>query len=233
MKLFEDGEYQIRLGKKDSDVLSEIEDYKVLADDVKKELSDIGIVLVDSKLIYSGDYNWHEIVDKMIRSGFEQDPEFDKMCGSNSYSVGKFAKDETTTQNQNCSDECRCSEHKHETKTENMIKFKELEKFDKPSDIVILGSYEDVGTRFDITDDESAFDIYQDGKRKATLSCTGYGSVMTLEDYKKLYAEKGVKVGHRGSRDACGEGGGVELVFGVKHERSVHGTHAGGVGGLS
>ena len=34
---------------------------------------------------YRGDMTWHQLVDKMIRMGFEQNPEFDKVCGSNSY----------------------------------------------------------------------------------------------------------------------------------------------------
>ena len=34
---------------------------------------------------YRGELNWHQLVDKMIRMGFEQNPEFDKECGSNSY----------------------------------------------------------------------------------------------------------------------------------------------------
>jgi len=34
---------------------------------------------------YRGELNWHQLVDKMIRLGFEQNPDFDKECGSNSY----------------------------------------------------------------------------------------------------------------------------------------------------
>ena len=34
---------------------------------------------------YRGDMTWHQLVDKMIRMGFEQNPEFDKISGSNSY----------------------------------------------------------------------------------------------------------------------------------------------------
>ena len=34
---------------------------------------------------YRGELNWHQLVDKMIRMGFEQNPEFDQECGSNSY----------------------------------------------------------------------------------------------------------------------------------------------------
>lgn len=34
---------------------------------------------------YRGTLTWHQIVDKMIKKGFEQNEEFDKICGSNSY----------------------------------------------------------------------------------------------------------------------------------------------------
>lgn len=34
---------------------------------------------------YRGELSWHKLVDKMIRLGFEQDPDFDKKCGSPSY----------------------------------------------------------------------------------------------------------------------------------------------------
>jgi hypothetical protein len=97
MKLFEQGEYHIKLGQKIDDVMTEVTDYESLSDDIKKTLSDIGIslieeknqdgdvVIIDKKLMYLGEMTWHEIVDKMIKKGFSQDPEFDKMVGSNSY----------------------------------------------------------------------------------------------------------------------------------------------------
>ena len=34
---------------------------------------------------YRGDMTWHQLIGKMIRMGFEQNPEFDKVSGSNSY----------------------------------------------------------------------------------------------------------------------------------------------------
>lgn len=37
------------------------------------------------KLVYNGELSWHKIVDRMIRLGFVQDEEFDRISGSNSY----------------------------------------------------------------------------------------------------------------------------------------------------
>jgi hypothetical protein len=34
---------------------------------------------------YRGELNWHQLVSKMIKKGFEQEPDFDKLCLSNSY----------------------------------------------------------------------------------------------------------------------------------------------------
>jgi hypothetical protein len=36
---------------------------------------------------YRGKLNWHQLTGKMLKKGFEQDPEFDKIAGSNSYEV--------------------------------------------------------------------------------------------------------------------------------------------------
>lgn len=93
MKLFEAGEYQIRIGIKSIDV-TEITDYNNLPDDIKSSLQKIEISLDDERLVYNGDLKWHDIVDKMIKYGFSQDPEFDKMCGSNSY-FAMYGSDDT------------------------------------------------------------------------------------------------------------------------------------------
>ena len=39
----------------------------------------------DGDITYTGSLNWHQLVAKLIKKGFEQDPEFDKAAGSNSY----------------------------------------------------------------------------------------------------------------------------------------------------
>jgi hypothetical protein len=42
-----------------------------------------------------------------------------------------------------------------------------------------------------VTDDESTFDLYVNGVEKSTLSSSGFGCIMTLDDYKKLYSKRG------------------------------------------
>lgn len=187
MKLFEAGEYQIRIGAKNIDVLAEITDYSNLPDDIKLSLQEIGTSLDNEKLVYNGDLKWHDIVDKMIEYGFSQDPEFDKMCGSNSY-FAMYGSDDTNESAEKQNEEKLIN--KLEESTEE--KFKSLVEFDTPTDIVILGDYQDVGTKFEITDDETSFEIHQNDKKIVRyLSSTGFGSVMTLKEYQKLQEEKG------------------------------------------
>jgi len=51
----------------------------------------------DGDITYSGTLNWHQLVAKMIKKGFEQDPEFDKAAGSNSYEKEKEETIEETS----------------------------------------------------------------------------------------------------------------------------------------
>ena len=190
MKLFEDGEYHIRLGSKSMDVLVEVTDYEKLSEDAQKALSKVGIKLSDGKLIYMGELNWGDIVNKMNKLGFSQDSEFDKQCGSNSYQASQYGKVDITTQSVD-----------KEVESESVEpQFKDLVSFDTPTDIVIYGNYDDIGTKFQITDDESVFDLNIGGK-KISLSSTGFGSVVTLDEYNNLYSHKGKEMNEWGIVD--------------------------------
>ena len=59
-----------------------INDIKSIDIEGKFEIKPEGGVI---KITYTGELNWHEITSKMIHKGFEQDEEFDKFVGSNSY----------------------------------------------------------------------------------------------------------------------------------------------------
>jgi len=98
MKLFEDGEYQIRLGANSMDVVGEITDYETLSEEAQKALSKLGVKMSDGKLIYMDDMNWGDIINKMVKLGFSQDSEFDKHCGSNSYKAAQYGKVDDTNQ---------------------------------------------------------------------------------------------------------------------------------------
>jgi hypothetical protein len=156
---------------------------------------------------YRGDMTWHQLVDKMIRMGFDQNPDFDKECGSNSYETKEGEKDET---NDMKSDIMKMAESLEKSGVKGIVgladstiksieentetKFKELATFDTPTDIVIFGHNDDDCNSiadFMVTDDESTFDLYVNGVEKSTLSSSGFGCIMTLDDYKKLYSKRG------------------------------------------
>jgi len=100
MKLFENGEYQIRLSQKTDDGIVEVTDMSTMSEDIRKILFKVGIggdVLgkTDNRLIYIGDMTWGQIVTKMVKMGFGQESEFDKMCGSNSFKSNMEEKEKT------------------------------------------------------------------------------------------------------------------------------------------
>ena len=91
MKLFTNGEYHISLSKIAEDGFESVDNFNELPENILEKLSSINLVLEDKKLVYNGEMGWGEIVNKMVKMGFEQNPEFDKFCGSNSYA----SKEET------------------------------------------------------------------------------------------------------------------------------------------
>jgi hypothetical protein len=85
MKLFTTGEYHIKIAKVKDDSFETVTDFETLSDEIIEKLSKLGIISEEDNLTYRGEMVWGEIVNKMIKNGFLQSPEFDKHCGSNSY----------------------------------------------------------------------------------------------------------------------------------------------------
>lgn len=89
IKILTEGYYKIKIAKADDitnvDFELEKEIYnKVMTLDVVDRIK-----ISDSDFEYHGKLNWHQLVQKMLRCGFTQDPEFDKLCNSNSYESNK------------------------------------------------------------------------------------------------------------------------------------------------
>ena len=135
---------------------------------------------------YRGKLNWHQLTAKMLKKGFEQEPEFDKIAGSNSYEVktggaegsdGEFVLIETKTEPNTV------HPTRELTKKVQNPEFKQqtLRTFDKPETIVVIGD----GDEFQITDDESGFELFVGGEYKHDVCCFGFGSIMTLNEYKE------------------------------------------------
>jgi hypothetical protein len=169
VKHLTEGFYKIKIAKKD--------DFKTKVDKVDKDiLEKIDTIDVTGKLSmtdtnefeYRGELNWHQLVSKMLRKGFEQEPEFDKLAGSNSYE-SKEEVDETET--------------KVETTTE--LKGKEVRTFEEKTTLVILGDYNDDSSDFSITDDETGFGVYIGDKEHSTsYESDGFVSILTLDEFK-------------------------------------------------
>lgn len=82
-----EGFYKIRIAPKDNFNSTDFEiDKNIIMNLTSIDLSaDFKSSSVNGELEYRGVLNWHQIVSKMIKKGFEQKPEFDKFCNSNSY----------------------------------------------------------------------------------------------------------------------------------------------------
>ena len=136
-------------------------------------------VTAEGEFEYRGKLNWHQLTAKMLKKGFEQEPEFDKIAGSNSYEVktdNEFVLIEEKTEPNTVHPTRELTK-----KVQNPeFKQKTLRTFDKPETIVVIGD----GDEFQITDDESGFDLYVGGEYKHGICCFGFGSVMTLNEYK-------------------------------------------------
>ena len=176
--------YKISIAKKDN-----FED-KEITKEIYKLIQSIDLFgkftpTKNGEFEYRGKLNWHQLTAKMLKKGFEQEPEFDKVAGSNSYEV-KTGGAEGSDDGFVLIGEKNSANTVHPTreftkKVENPeFKQKTLRTFDKPETIVVIGD----GDEFQITDDESGFDLYVGGEYKHGICCFGFGSVMTLNEYK-------------------------------------------------
>ena len=94
VKMLTEGYYKIKIAKKE-DITNQ--DFELDKEVYQKILSidSIGkFSITDEGFEYRGELNWHQLVGKMVRNGFEQEPEFDKLCQSNSYESKEEVKDD-------------------------------------------------------------------------------------------------------------------------------------------
>ena len=79
------GYYTIKIAPKD-----DFENVEDIEKDILSKVASIDVLgnismTENGTFEYRGELNWHQLVQKMIRNGFEQVPEFDEFCNSNSY----------------------------------------------------------------------------------------------------------------------------------------------------
>jgi hypothetical protein len=200
VKHLTEGFYTIKIAKKDDfeDKTIDREIYKTIIElDVTGKTS----VTDTNEFEYRGSLNWHQLVQKMLRKGFEQEPEFDKLAGSNSYeskeeiatemnvdgfvlkSEGGFAKMGNgvygVMPTVDSSDTSKSSNDEVPTESN------EVRTFDKPTNLVIVGTGDD-SSDLQITDDYSGYDVYIGGKpQKFSTECDGFVRIMEVDEYKQ------------------------------------------------
>ena len=96
MKMLTDGYYKIKIAKSDDVTNQDFELDKEIYNKIMTLDIDGKMKLTEEGFEYRGKLNWHQLVSKMIRSGFTQDEEFDKLCNSNSYDSHEEETEENT-----------------------------------------------------------------------------------------------------------------------------------------
>ena len=177
--------YKISIAKKDNfeDKEATKEIYKLVQ---SVDLLGKFTVTAEGEFEYRGKLNWHQLTAKMLKKGFEQEPEFDKIAGSNSYEVktgGAEGSDDGFVLIEEKTEPNTVHPSRELTKKVENPEFKQktLRTFDKPETIVVIGD----GDEFQITDDESGFELFVGGEYKHDVCCFGFGSIMTLNEYKE------------------------------------------------
>ena len=201
------GYYNISIGKKD-DITSEIED-KELTELVKEKVltldpsGNFSLDVVNDRPViqYRGELNWHQLTSKLIRKGFEQDEEFDKLAGSNSYE-SKTQEEEFTLEFGDSNEDTTVKDSDFDEVKNDVVEvsnvkterqFMTLDEWTEPTDLVVLGTSSYNDTEFDealsITDGTESLDIRRGGKKMkafTSIETAGSISVISLEEYQKF-----------------------------------------------
>ena len=192
------GFYKIRIAKKDDISAEKVEVTKEILE--KMSFDPMGKMSMENpgEFEYRGDLNWHQLVGKMIRNGFEQEPEFDKLCQSNSYDSKEELKEESTESFQEVTEDLltKIEELKKtlvdvdlvevETKTTSTeIKSKSVKTYNEETTLVVVGTIDHNDNRdVEITDDYTSFGVYIGDKVKDFYESDGFISIMTLPEFK-------------------------------------------------
>ena len=178
VKMLTEGYYKIKIAKSDDITNQDFELDKEIYNKIMTLDIDGKMLLTDSEFQYRGKLNWHQLVAKMIKSGFAQDEEFDKLCNSNSYESKEEEKVE----------EKEVTEVEVETKnTSTEIKSKDLRTYNEETTLVVMGTIDHNDNRdVEITDDYTGFEVYVGNKKmKGGYESDGFISIMTLPEFAK------------------------------------------------
>lgn len=219
MKLFEGGEYQIRLGKIETDETFgdhpvEVTDYENLPKEIQDKLDFLH--LQEGKLIHHGDLKWHDLIQKMLKLGFEQSSDFDKMCGSGSFGSGtntyqprneseteEVVVDEMDSYKKSIEEMAKglgvsvnfgedgISLEPNSDPNENLIELRDQK---EEKDLVIYGWTFDGEKGVEITDDYTSFSIKVGNDNPIYLESDGFANITTVDQFLKMLNESDLDI---------------------------------------
>ncbi len=206
VKMLTEGYYKIKIAKKDDITAEKVEVTKDILEKMSFDPMGKMRMEIPGEFEYRGKLNWHQLVSKMIRNGFEQEPEFDKLCQSNSYE--SHEEDKATKMDLGNgiiaeSDEgfvdmgngvfgippsnstSTSSDKKKSTSTE--IKSQNIKTYNEETTLIVVGSLNhNEDSDVEVTDDYTDFKVLiGDKKVKGTYESDGFISIMTLTEFKK------------------------------------------------
>ena len=176
MHLFDNAIYQIHIGCNTEEGLVELEDYK----NVIKYFKDFDLVsqqtkffVEDKKLFYEGQMDHADIINKLIKLGFSENPNFNEMCEAQH----KQPEHEKHSHNMN--------ELVGEQKEDYDGTCIELQTVDEPTTLVILGDEYDNRNDFSLTDDFSSYEILIGNKVvDESFDNNGFVTILTIEEFE-------------------------------------------------
>ena len=208
------GYHIIKIAKKGSDYAGESLNKKIESEEeieqIKKDMlelqkmqslvkqidADGEFSLGEDGITYQGSLNWHQLVGKMIKKGFEQDPDFDKAAGSNSYTKDEEeegfaieAESHLGIETDESSDESEEADEEYHSQ--------KLIAFDEPTDVILwsapdTASYSDADVT--ITDDFWSLDVRIGGKpTRISFETAGFASATTFKEYEKYLKKNGTE----------------------------------------
>ena len=207
------GFYKIRIAKKDDITAQKVEVTKDILEKMSFDPTGKMTMVEKGEFEYRGDMTWHQLVGKMIRNGFEQEPEFDKLCQSNSYDSKEELKEVEKVEELK-------EVVKEKVKNSSLeIKSKNVRIFDEETTLVVVGTIDHDDNRdVEITDDYTSFEVYVGNKKmKGSYESDGFISIMTLPEFKKWQKQY---------PDAMKDGGGGIDSFLLPHFKGTIGVTA-------
>lgn len=176
IKMLTEGYYKIKIAKSDDITNQDFELEKEVYQKIITLDIDGKMKLTEEGFEYRGKLNWHQLVQKMIKSGFAQDEEFDKLCNSNSYESKEEEKVEVK----------EVEKVDVETTTSQEIKSKTVKTYTEETTLVVMGTIDHNDSRdVEITDDYTSFGVHIGNKVKGFYESDGFISIMTLPEFKK------------------------------------------------